>query len=408
MHPLALLLLAAVTVRQDTALRTGCEASDTEVAQVKAGDEVRIRFSLAGSATPCYKVSAGGATGYVSGSLLDGLERFESERNLASSETGSIKITRAEGERIQQKAMAAVGAAGPAAEAVRLINAGQPKAALAKLEILMGAGLRSPDVLAVAGVAAWKGDDPKQALIYWKQALEIKEDPQLRRLCAMAEREAAGDRSRNKTVGLRVDLRYEGESVTPGLAAEMVEALDSEYGRISGQLGCRAEERITAIVQSRDAYLKTTGAAVWSGGSFDGRIRIALLDQERGVGPLTRRVFAHELVHACLASLGNWPTWFHEGLAQRFSGEQLTAEQTRQIEGLIRARALPRLNDLGRDWSGMTGDRAYAAYRLSLRAADLMLEDYGAYGIRNILASPRKVAEITDALDRKLGLPERR
>ena len=34
-------------------------------------------------------------------------------------------------------------------------------------------------------------------------------------------------------------------------------------------------------------------------------------------GALTRRTLAHETVHACLAALGNWPAWVHEGLAQR-------------------------------------------------------------------------------------------
>ena len=43
--------------------------------------------------------------------------------------------------------------------------------------------------------------------------------------------------------------------------------------------------------------------------------------------PLTpasmQRVFAHEVVHSCLANLGSWPPWLHEGLAQKMSGDQL-------------------------------------------------------------------------------------
>jgi len=39
----------------------------------------------------------------------------------------------------------------------------------------------------------------------------------------------------------------------------------------------------------------------------------------------TRQVFAHELVHACLANIGSWPAWLHEGLAQKLSGEPVSA-----------------------------------------------------------------------------------
>jgi len=40
-----------------------------------------------------------------------------------------------------------------------------------------------------------------------------------------------------------------------------VAILEEEFGRISFQLGCRAEERIVTIVQSREAYLKNNRGA---------------------------------------------------------------------------------------------------------------------------------------------------
>ena len=35
-----------------------------------------------------------------------------------------------------------------------------------------------------------------------------------------------------------------------------------------------------AIVQSRDAYRKSTDAAEWSGGQFDGKIRVPVFDPQ--------------------------------------------------------------------------------------------------------------------------------
>lgn len=400
----ALFLLAAVTLREDAPLRSGCEADDSVVASAKAGETVQIRFALAGSATPCYKVTTSAGTGYVNGGLLDGLDHFVNERNRASMSVDSIKVTRVEVETVQKRAAIQVEANGPLASAVKLIESGQPQAALASLEQVLKSSRTDPNALVLAGVAAWRGDEPRKALTYWRAALDIRRDPGLQQLYDKVERENAGDRSGQRTVGMRVTLRYEGQSVTAEVAREMLDALDSEYARISSRLGCRAEERLTAIVQSRDAYLKTTGAAEWSGGQFDGKIRIALVDGEDRVGPRTRKVFAHELVHACLASLGSWPSWFHEGLAQKFSGEKLSADEIQRVRAARRSGALPSLEKLGNNWSRMTPGQAAGAYALSLRAADLLVDEHGDGGIRNVLASPARFAEMTKTLDERLEL----
>ena len=76
-------------------------------------------------------------------------------------------------------------------------------------------------------------------------------------------------------------LRYDGAVADSGAAAEMVAMLEEEFTRIAGQLGCRAEERIVTIVQSREAYMKTTGAPAWSGAAYDGKLRIPILDRRR-------------------------------------------------------------------------------------------------------------------------------
>ena len=136
-----------------------------------------------------------------------------------------------------------------------------------------------------------------------------------------ALRESQNDKSGEKTFGARFLLRYDGAVADPETAHAMVAILDEEFSRISLQLGCRADERIVTIVESRDAFLKTTGAPGWSGGGYDGKIRIPILDRKQPAAR-ERQVFAHELVHACLANIGAWPAWLHEeGPAQRLSGE---------------------------------------------------------------------------------------
>lgn len=156
-------------------------------------------------------------------------------------------------------------------------------------------------------------------------------------------------------------------------------------------------------MQTLDAYRKTTDAAEWSGGQYDGRIRVALLD-DNSLGPRTRRALAHEVVHACLTSLGQWPAWLHEGLAQKLSGETLPPAAWHDIEEMVRAHQLPRLSNLHQDWSRMSTRHAAMAYAVALAAVELYLQNYHEYGLRNLINNPDRLPEITADLNRRLGL----
>ena len=90
----------------------------------------------------------------------------------------------------------------------------------------------------------------------------------MEKLYRQVERESKGDQSTERLYGLRVLLRYESSTVPTETARQMTTVLDQEFIRISQQLGCSAEERVIAIVQSRDAYRKSTDAAEWSGGTI--------------------------------------------------------------------------------------------------------------------------------------------
>ncbi len=56
-------------------------------------------------------------------------------------------------------------------------------------------------------------------------------------------------------------MRYQSSVVKAETARDMAGALDHEFARVSDELGCHADERVVAIVQSRDAYRKATEAA---------------------------------------------------------------------------------------------------------------------------------------------------
>ena len=117
-----------------------------------------------------------------------------------------------------------------------------------------------------------------------------------------------------------------------------------------------------------------------------------------------QRVFAHEVVHACLANLGTWPPWLQEGLAQKLSGDTLSPQMRDKIKELAARHALPKLDDFRRDWSGLNTENAVVAYGVALAAADLLFENYSNTGLVNILRNPSLFAQVTSDLNHRLGL----
>jgi tetratricopeptide (TPR) repeat protein len=403
-----LFLFAAMAVRTDqTPLRSGCDAEDDVVANLPAGTPVELRFRLS-DGSDCFKISATvdgkDVLGYVPASALTGLAKLEEDRSASASVDISKSLT-------QQQAAATnqymVHTSDPAiARAAHLLNGSQPAQALEQLQGAIQRHPKDPNILLLAGLAAYRSDQLRDAIDYWKQSLDLAPNETLRAIYENAKREAVADRSGEKLYGAHIALRYEGEALPADTARAILAMLDDDYSRISAQLGCTPDERIVAIVQNRESYFRSTGAAEWSGGQYDGRIHIAWTDGTQ-VGPQMQRAMAHELVHACLTSIPSgstpWPAWLQEGLAQKLSGDTLHSAIRDQLRQLAAAHAIPRLESIGQDWSGMTKQNAIAAYSLALAAADALYDSYANYGIRNVLRNPDGLARITADLDQKLG-----
>jgi len=407
------LLLLAATVKEDAKdgpvrLRSGCSSDASALTTLPAGAPVTIRYSISGESQPCYKISVevAGKTleGYLPASAIGGLEDFNQARRQAvwldaatvvESIRSSAALPSLRGGSLQD-------ADGVAQQAVNLIDASQPQKALKLLQPQLKTH-RDPTLLAIAGVAAWRADDSKQALEYWRASLDIAPIPEVEKLYRQVERETKGDQSNDRLYGMRVLLRYESSTIPADTARQMTAVLDQQFARISSELGCSAEERVIAIVQSKDAYRKSTDTAEWNGGQFDGKIRVPIFDP-RIVDSTLLRSLAHETTHACLTMLGHWPAWLQEGVAQKLSGDTLNAVQQKKLAELARQGKLPRLSNLKQDWSRMDAQHAAEAYALSLAAVELLWSDSGAAGVRNLLRNPDRLPQATAEFDRRLGL----
>lgn len=196
-------------------------------------------------------------------------------------------------------------------------------------------------------------------------------------------------------------LHFPSANVSPTVAREMLDALDEEYARIRHELGCVIGSKITAIIVPLSTW-EAAGNSPWSGGSFDGRIQVPMIYERSRVGPRMRQVFAHEIVHACIARFGEFPTWLHEGLAQKLSGEHLSEDWRRNLRQALASGRLPGLEKLNERWGRLSSDQAKSAYAYALWAIDSWIEADGSESVRQLLQHPERVAPLTDHLNQTL------
>ena len=402
MAALIAFLFLAVAVRQDQApLRNACSADGETLAKLPVGAEVTIQFAFSGDSFPCYKISATLEgkllSGYIASSALTGLDAFEQ---------GLRDAPQVEPRQVMNAVRPVLAGSAKqstlAETAIALLDSGQPVKALDLIEPA-ARSTKDPSLLALAGEAAWRADDSGKALEYWRSSLDIQPNASLEGLYKRVEKENLNDKSLGRLYGIRVALRYEVGAVSIETARAMLAALDQEFGRVSAELGCSATERIQAIAQSPEAYRKTTDAAEWSGGQYDGRIRVPVAPGAT-VDAAVRRTLAHEITHACLSLAGAWPAWLQEGLAQKLSGDQVSPKLHADIAEMTAEHKLPKLENLGQNWSRLDTAHALAAYGLSLEAVNLFYQSYGAEGVRNLLHSPERLPTVVADLDKRLGL----
>ena len=437
------------TVKDDgTPLKAGCTETSESLATLAKGTSVRLRYALAGAPRPCWAVSVEvqgkPVQGYLWTDALAGLEDVEAARRRASSSVSRGVTTRQQvdipretvrepvREAVQKSRYAVASDVykaldalenGRAAEveqilahtaappdqgdvalvrATALMELNQPDRALSILEPALKKSPRDLQLLTMAGMAAYKMDDARTARTYWQEAQEVEPSKRVENMLKRLDREVGADKSNQKSYGSRFVLRYDGAVADPETARRLVEALEQEFSRVSTQLGCRAEERIPTIVQTKEAYRTASGAAEWSGGQYDGRIRVPM-ERAKVLDPATRQTLAHEIVHACLASLGRWPSWFHEGLAQKLSGETLHPMAKTMLRELAKAGKLPKLSDLPNGWAGLGVLEARLCYSLALAAADELFRVQGALAARNIVNNPDRLPQVAAELDRAVA-----
>jgi len=144
----------------------------------------------------------------------------------------------------------------------------------------------------------------------------------------------------------------------------------------------------------------------WLAGEYDGKIRVPWPGTQYDEVAV-RRILVHEFTHALLHELANnrLPTWFNEGLAEY----QAWKGQTPPWTALRAARHAGRLaawDELTRDFSlAVPVERLTLLYEQSHSIVCYLVERYGFWRLRRLVAAVGDETPLADAMSREFHLP---
>jgi len=235
------------------------------------------------------------------------------------------------------------------------------------------------------GEIYYRKDDLETAASYWEKAAGLNPaDSGLRARLERIRKEHKTEKDFNRDVTSHFLVKYEGrEKIEAGKI--ILRALEDAYGEVGRALSYYPDREIQVILYSDRQFQDVTDAPGWSGGIYDGKIRIPIggIEQET---PGLRRLLYHEYTHAVVRAITpRCPTWLNEGLAQYFEGRELDARQNEILRRIAQSGKLPSLSNLEGPFTGLDGNQAVFAYLFSLSSVRYMIDSLGLYRVKNVL-----------------------
>lgn len=284
-------------------------------------------------------------------------------------------------------------------------RAGNPDVARTHLERAVDLGAGDAETLLTLGRIHLDRHDHARALPLLEQAVAAGADqPGLADTIARLKRDAEAEAGYHALGSSHFVIKVEGREDSEA-ARLVLNALEDAYRRVGARFAYYPLERLEVVLYPDQTFREVTGSPHWSGGIYDGRIKLPIGGLARGNERLARTV-RHEYAHAAIVTLssGKAPVWLNEGLAQ-VAEETDDQGRTNRLRMAVADGTLLSLGDLEGGFTRFDREQASLAYSQAYFAAKYLLEQKGGYNVRRLLEA-MAIADDTDtAFRRALGMP---
>ncbi len=186
-----------------------------------------------------------------------------------------------------------------------------------------------------------------------------------------------------RTDGAHFLIRFDGgENATAGYLIGIL--LEEAYSKVGSDLNFYPDDRVEALLYSRENFRDITRSPSWAGALFDGRIKIPAGGIYEKTAELEKAVF-HEYTHALVKRLskGRAPTWLNEGLAQYEEGRDISGYDDYLKKVAMTGKV--RLRHLEGSFMRLDSRSAELAYLISLSATSYIIREFGVFSVKRIL-----------------------
>jgi tetratricopeptide (TPR) repeat protein len=235
------------------------------------------------------------------------------------------------------------------------------------------------------GESYYAQDKTAMAINAWKETLQLGPHTGASTRLKKAEEELGVHQQLGLLHSAHFIMRYDREVSDYQLGQEILYALERSYRRLSSELVSQPPSTITVILYPNRTYFDITRAPQWSGGLYDGKIRLPIKGLT-SVNSEIEAVLVHELTHSFIDAQAHnqCPSWLNEGIAQYMEGKT-AGVYNRTLAQLQKRKELPSLAELDQSFSILPEGVVSAAYWQGLSAVEFLTARNGRQVLRNLL-----------------------
>lgn len=243
----------------------------------------------------------------------------------------------------------------------------------------------SAEILFYLGLVLYETENRQQAMELWDQALKLSPGrKEIADILARAKKETAVEGRMDQGHSSRFDLTYD-PGVDTAFALAILDVLESAANVVGAELGHFPEPRVPVAIYKRDDFKTLTDSPDWSGGVYDGKIRLPF-GAMKEITPVMRGVLYHEYTHVVVFDLtrGNCPLWLNEGIAEMFGRMQYN-QPMGELGRAARKDAFVDFRKLEAGFSGLPVAEATLAYQQSYAMVNYIVTTYGWHRVNQML-----------------------
>lgn len=276
-------------------------------------------------------------------------------------------------------------------------------AARNELERARGLGGETVDVFFYLSRIHYDTGNLSQALELVEKSIALQPDfAYARELSEKIRRELAVEKTMDKGYSSRFVISYDSETKSH-LAGDILSALEEAYNTVGRDLSTFPATRIPVILYTRKDFRTVTAGPDWSGGVYDGKIRLPVGGAQE-LSEQLKGVLFHEYTHVVVQEIthGNCPTWLNEGVAELEGRKIFNPSSADSARLASQAKIIP-FSSLEAGFTNLGTTQAFMAYQQSYSLVSFMVSSYGWPKVTEILLKLGSGLKISDAFKQAMA-----